>query len=830
MTYRLIVNDTAHEIDAPGDMPLLYALRNHLDLKATRYGCGLAECGACAVFVGRHVRQSCVLPLAAVDGPITTVEGLAPGDALSPVQQAFIDEQAAQCGYCISGMMIAATALLAATPDPDDAAIAASLTSNLCGCGVDAWLAIDAGGRVTIYSGKVELGTGVATALRQLAAGGLDVAFADTRLVQADTALTPDLGYTAGSKTLQSGGTQLAHAARLARAALIERAAAHLGVAANTLTTARGHVVGNAALSAQRLPYAALIADGIDLPLDAELPAFAPGVYRGPVGQSIAREDIPAKIAGRFTYMQDLVVPGMWHGRVIRPPTTGAFSPDAARLIAIDASDLPEAAHVVRVGRFVGVVAASEWQAMQAAERLRLTWDTTMTVPAGDALFAHLETLPATRDVIRDTGPAALGSDAHTATYHWPFQSHDSIGPSAAIADVGPDGVHIWSGTQGVYPLRAALVELLGRDDIRVSYVEASGCYGHNGADDAAADAALLSRAVGRPVRVQWSRADEHGWAPLGCAMRMRLGATLGNDGAITAWQFDNRTPTHLNRPAKQLGAASLLAGQLARDLVPDTRHVGGDRNTISGYDLKAEHIVVNWLANRDMPLRSSALRTLGAIQNTFANESFMDELAHAAGQDPLAFSLAHLHEPRARRVLETAAHAAGWQAGEARPGTWQATGAHGRGMAQLTYENNAARVAAVVAVVISETGIRVTRAWVAHDCGRIVNPDGLRNQIEGNVIQAINRTLNEAITFDPYGITSLEWSAYPLADFAALPEIDITLIDRPDQPILGAGEATSAAIPAAIANAVHAACGLRLRTVPFKRGALMTARREHSA
>lgn len=702
--------------------------------------------------------------------------------------------------------------------------------------GVDAWLAIDTDGTVIIYSGKVELGTGVATALRQLAAAGLDVSFATTRLIQADTALTPDLGYTAGSKTLQSGGTQLLHAARLARAALVERAGDLMGLAADRLTTADGRVHGPAEAGSPMRTYAKLVADGINRPLTADLPAFAEGPLRGPVGQSIAREDIPDKIAGTFTYMQDVVVPGMWHGRVIRPPTAGSLSPEAARVVSIDRSALATLAddvEVVHRGRFVGVVARDEWQAIQAAERLVVHWDTQMTVPAGDALFEHLETLPAQRQVVRDNDNGAddtAGQDALTATYHWPFQSHDSIGPSAAIADVTDSGVEVWSGTQGVYPLRAALVDLLGRDDVRVRYVEASGCYGHNGADDAAADAALLSQATGRCVRVQWSRADEHGWAPLGCAMRMRLTAGIDDDGAITRWHFDNRTPSHLNRPAEQLGAASLLAGQLVHGVIPDARRVGGDRNAISGYALPRERIVVNWLANRDMPLRASALRTLGAIQNTFANESFIDELAHRAGADPLAFRLAHLQEPRARRVLETVALAAGWQAGEAAPGRWREDGARGRGLAQLTYENNAARVAVVVEVVVRPTGIRLTRAWVAHDCGRIVNPDGLRNQIEGNVIQAANRTLNEAITFDPYGITSLEWSAYPLADFAHVPEIDITLIDRPDTPILGAGEATSAAVPAAIANAVYAACGIRLREVPFTRQALRKAHRAQAA
>lgn len=688
--------------------------------------------------------------------------------------------------------------------------------------GLDAWLVIDEHGIVTVYSGKVELGTGIATALRQVAAGTLDVAFARTSIVQADTGRTPDLGYTAGSKTLQKGGKQLAEAGRIARGVLIQRAARRLGVPVNTLRTHSGQVLAEG--DARRaIDYADLVADGFDVGFkqDVDVPPLA---STGPLGRPVPRMDIPAKVAGRFTYLQDLVVDGLWHGRVVRPPTTGAIDPSAARLVSVDASRLPAAARVVRRGNFLGVVAPTEWQAIQASQRLRAVWDKRMTLPAEDGLFEYLESLPSKQDVLVDRGDVdrtlANAKTTLEATYHWPFQAHDSIGPSCAVASITDDAVTVWSGTQGAYPLRAALADLLGRDarTVRVIYVEASGCYGHNGADDAAADAVLLSRAVGRPVRVQWSRADEHGWAPKGPAMRMRLAAALDEHKAIRAWRFDNLTPTHSTRPSATGGAATLLAGQLIRGAVPAGHAVGGDRNARTDYDFRTQRVTVNWLETAKLPLRPSALRTLGGIQNAFANESFIDEIAHAAGADPLAFRLHYAADARGRAVLKAVAHMSGWQPRDDRPGDWRDAGARGRGVSWIVYENENARVATVVNVVVGRAGIRLTHVWVAHDCGRIVNPDGLRNQIEGNVIQAANRTLNEAVRFDPFGVTSLEWSRYPLTAFDAVPEIDIHLIDRPDQPMLGAGEATSATLPAAIANAVFDACGLRLRQVPFTR------------
>ncbi|TLX60422.1 xanthine dehydrogenase family protein molybdopterin-binding subunit [Stutzerimonas nosocomialis] len=694
---------------------------------------------------------------------------------------------------------------------------------------LDAWLVVRDDGHVVVYSGKVELGTGIETALRQIVAEELGVAFAATSLVQGDTQLTPNQGVTAGSKTIQVGGRQLRRAAATAREALRQRAAEALGVPGDALQLQDGRASVRERTE-QAVSYAELIGGRpFAQPVDRSAPLLAPASYRL-VGTSVPRVDIPPKLFGEFSFVQDIRLPGMLHGRVIRPPITGVSALEA-KIESLDDSALPDGVQVVRRGAFLGVVAQSEWAAIQAARSLKVQWSHDVALPEMERLYDYLEALPASTSRIVDRGELHPQFEAAArvleARYEWPYQNHDSIGPSCAVADVRDGDITVWSGTQGPHQLREVLAALAERpkESIRVIYAEASGCYGHNGADDVAGDALLLSQAVGRPVRVQWSREDEHGWNPKGPAMRMRMRGALNDAGEVRGWHFRNWTPTHSTRPGPDAGDRALLAGMLIHGMPEFSRHVGGDRNAPVDYRFEHCRVEVNWLKVADTPLRPSALRGLGAVQNCFANESFFDELAHAAGRDPLQMRLQYLDDPRARAVLEAAAERAGWQTPRRGERRWREGTVSGRGLAYARYENENAYVAVVADVEVSERGVRVTRVTVGHDCGLIINPDGVRNQVEGNVVQAISRTLKEQVIFGREGVTSLEWGAYPLITFAEVPEVDIVLIDRPGEPSVGAGEAASAPIPAAIGNAIFDATGLRLRQAPFTRQRLLAAR-----
>ncbi|TWI53762.1 CO/xanthine dehydrogenase Mo-binding subunit [Pseudomonas duriflava] len=696
---------------------------------------------------------------------------------------------------------------------------------------LDAWLAIRDDGRIVLYSGKVELGTGVKTALCQITAEELCVSFETVSLVQGDTWLTPNQGITAGSKTIQVGGAQIRRAAASARQYLLEEGARRMGVDPSVLDTVEGRVMYPGDSAERYVTYAELVAGrSFERPVNPQVDERAPEAFRV-VGKSLPRLDIPAKVFGHFQYMHDIRVPGMMHGRVIRPPITGASRLDGLSIAHIDASRLPAGARLIYEGNFIGVVAEDEWVAMQAADALRVTWGYTSTLPNPGDLYDRLKYMAEKPEVQVDHGDAAgqLAQAARIveAEYRWPYQNHDSIGPSCALADVRQDEATIWSGTQGVYALRSALADLLEMQEsaVHVIYTQASGCYGHNGADDAAADAAWLSKRCGRPVRVQWSRADEHGWNPKGPAMIMRVKGGLNATGDLVAWHFQNWTPTHLTRPNARTGAAGLLAGQLIRGVPLKGQKGGGNRNAPLNYTLVNCRVETHWIKPLDSPLRPSALRGLGAVANTFANESFMDEMAFAAHVDPLEFRLRYLQDARARAVLTAVAEQARWVPQPVQAKAWCGESTQGRGLAFVQYENENAYVAVIADVEVSEAGIRVQRVTVAHDCGLIVNPDGVKNQIEGNVIQATARVLKQEVTFTPTGVTSLEWNTCPILSFHETPEIDIVLLDQPNLPSVGAGEATSAAVPAAIANAVYNATGLRLRQVPLTRQRLAEAR-----
>lgn len=674
---------------------------------------------------------------------------------------------------------------------------------------VDSWIAIDRNGNVTVSWGKVEQGTGIQTAIAQLVADELDVPFASIEVLQGDTGTTPNQGYTAGSQSLMIGATPVRQAAAQARVALIGIAAQQLNVAPATLATRDGAVVSMGDPSVH-LTYAQLVPSGrIDQVIPSNVALKSPTAYQV-VGKSIPRVDIPAKVTGAFQYVQNVRVPGMVHARMVYPRRLGQSvrSIDLASL-----GDLRSKVRVVHKNAFVAVVAQREWDAVTAAARLKVTWDGGPMLPADNRLDAVLRATPGTDRTLASSGDiSALGTATRTlhATYHWPYQSHGSIGPSCGVADVRPDGVTIWSGTEGTYFLRATLATLLDRPaaSIVVKYVEASGAYGHNGADDAAAAAAVVSSEIGKPVRMQYMRYDETAWDPKGPALLVDLAAALDDAGNVVAWSFHGRSPTDQGRPDGT--PASVLAGLLLGHQPRSPVFVGGDRNAPNNYSFPNQRVVITDL--QSAVLRQSALRGLGGTPNSFANESFVDELAHLAGADPVAFRLRYLTDPRAQAVLQAVQPAY-------RPG---------RGVSFVRYENIHAYVAVVVDLNVDRStgAVKLNHVWVGHDCGLVVNPNGLRNQIEGNVIQASSRALLEAVHFSPQGVTSVDWVTYPIFRFSDVPAIDVTLIDHPELPILGAGEATTTAIAPAIANAIFAQTGARLRNVPFTPDSIISALR----
>jgi CO/xanthine dehydrogenase Mo-binding subunit len=669
-----------------------------------------------------------------------------------------------------------------------------------------------------VFCGKVELGTGVSTALRQIVAEELSVGFDKITWVQGDSDRTVDQGSTVGSQSVKRGGAQLRQAAAEARAALIELASAKLGAPASSLIAANG-VVSVKGADDHRVTYGELIGGKrFERVVSGRAPVKNAGEYTV-VGKPVPRVELPAKMTGKHVYVHDVRVDGMVHGRVARPASVGAH------VIRVDDSALREipGAQVVRKWDFVGVVAEREEDAIRAARVLKVEWSASETLPPMAELHDALTKIPASDRAVTDAGdvPTAIAHATKKvqARYTWPYQMHASIGASCGVADVSGTRATIWSSTQGAHTLKSAIAELLGfaADAVHVIWTEGSGCYGHNGSDDAAADAALMSQAIGRPVRVQWSRADEHGWEPKGVAMVMEVTAGLDETGKIVGWDYAVWTPTHSSRPGAQAGgSANLLAAQLAGAAPRGSGSVGGDRNARHTYDIPKTRVVSHSL--QSSPLRTSSFRGLGSPQNSFANESFMDELSLAAGADPVEFRLRHLTDPRAIAVVKAVARIANWTGRRTQRDA--AAPAKGRGMAFVQYEGTEAYVAAIVDVDVdvARHAVRVTRAFVAHDCGLIVNPDGLKNQIEGNVVQAISRTLKEAVIFDRSRVTSVDWRSYPILTFAEVPDsIDIELIDHPEMPSVGAGEAATSPMPGAIANAIFDATGIRVRDVPLK-------------
>ena len=679
---------------------------------------------------------------------------------------------------------------------------------------LDAWIRIDSAGNITVFTGKAELGQGIKTALIQIAAEELSVDISRIALITADTQLTPNEGYTAGSHSMQDSGTAIKHAAAQVGEILAGLAAQRFGVAADGLTMQNGAVC---AADGRCAGYGELVGDQ-----QLHVRARETSTLKDPrsyvtVGKSVPRVDIPRKVTGGASYLQDLRLPGMVHARVLRPPSPGA------RLVALDttaANQLSGVIKIIRDGNFVAVVAAREFQAVTAMRALAraASWQERPTLPAQDDIYALILRSPAQDTAILDVhNPAPAAVRTLEATYRRPYQMHGSIGPACAVALYKDEGLTVWTHTQGVYPLRKAIAEMLRMpaEQVRCIHMEGAGCYGHNAADDAGGDAALIARALpDRPVRVQWMREDEHLWEPYGPAMVSKVAASLDSDGLISDWQYHVWSNTHSMRPGP---AGNLLAAQqLATPFAPappmpiPQPEGGGDRNAIPLYKFRNARVVHHFVPG--MPLRVSALRALGAYMNIFSIECFIDELAQAAGSDAVDFRLRHMEDARARDVMRAAAERFGWSA-------WQAQKGRGRGFAFARYKNLGAYAAVACEVEVEhESGrVRVMRAAAAVDSGQAVNPDGIRNQIEGGIVQSLSWSLYESVTFDATRITSRDWAHYPILRFSAVPErIEVHVIERPGQPFLGTGEAAHGPTAGALANAIADATGVRMRELPF--------------
>ena len=695
-------------------------------------------------------------------------------------------------------------------------AVAASAAGKvLAKDAVDAWLAIARDGSVTVYTGKVDLGTGVRTALAQMVAEELDVPLARVSLVMGDTALTPDQGQTASSVTIQGAGVELRQAAATARKGLVERAAARLGVPAAELTVEDGEV--RARSGTARVSYGELVGDQrFEMKVDKAAPLKKPSAYRV-VGKPVPRVDIPAKVTGAFTYMQDFRLPGMLHARVIRPNAIGA------KLASVDEAsvrNVPGFVQLVRKQDFLAVLARTEWGAIQAARKLKVAWTGGGGLPEFGKLYDFVRATPVAKEEVPvrvGNAKAALAAAGKVvrASYEFPINTHGSIGPACAVAQVKDGALTIWSASQATHSLQSELTTVVSmpKDKIRLVYLEGSGCYGRNGHEDCTADAALIAALTGHTVRVQWMREDEHGWDPKSPPLVVDMAGAVDGAGFISAWHGEFFMPIHTGSLNDFPLLAAVASGVPRRGPYTGSIH----QNAPAPYEIPNALVEVHRL--KDTPLRASHLRTPGRMQNTYANESFMDELAAAARQDPLLFRMKHLSGERAIAVLNGVARLANW---ESRPSPAPQAGKgkvmKGRGVAYVRYEGNRTYVAATAEVEVHRDSgkVRVTRVCVSHDCGLVINPDGLRNQIEGGVIQTVSRTLIEEVKFDRQGVTSTDWASHPILTFSEVPEVDIDIIDRPQERPWGAGEPVAAVVPSAIAGAIHDATGVRLRTIPF--------------
>lgn len=685
---------------------------------------------------------------------------------------------------------------------------------------LSSWVKFTGEGRVAISPGKVEIGQGIVTALAQIAADELDVEIGRIEMIRASTAASPNEGVTSGSLSIQQSGRALRHVCAEVRQRFLAAASERLGVDASLLGVDDGTISGPGNI---RTSYWELSGD-VSLDHDVTAGAVAKSaVTRSVAGHSIQRVDIPDKVFARPRFIHDCGLPGLVHGRVLRPDISGA------KLIALEeaaARAVSGLITIVRDGGFAGVVAESELAAEAALKALRkgATWSTGEPLPDENDLAGFLRSQPVETTVI-DTKAAAATKATRTLRrqYTRPYIAHGSIAPSCAMAQWDGDRIHVWTHSQGVYLLRAdlAIVLRLPAENIVVEHMEGAGCYGHNAADDVALDAVLLAKAAGgRPVRVQWSRHDDMSHAPFGAAMAIEIEADLDADNEIVGWRHGIWSNGHAARPGRAAQPALLAASEIANPYPrmistnpPAANGGGGDRNSVPLYDLPAWTITSHRLLT--MPVRTSALRTLGAQGNVFAIESLLDEIAALRGEDPIAFRLRYLTDERARDVIRAAARRAAWKP-ERRSGV-----GHGVGFAR--YKNTGAYCAAI-AEIEGADDIRVKRLTLAVDVGEAINPDGVINQIEGGAIQATSWVLKERVRFDRTRITSTSWTDYPILTFSEVPAVDVEIIQRPEIEPVGAGEAAHGPVTAAIANAVHDCLGVRVHDLPITRDKIIAA------
>lgn len=675
------------------------------------------------------------------------------------------------------------------------------------------WLTVHLDGTFDLRVGKVELGQGIVTALTQIAARELCVDPVMVRPSATNTGRSPDEGITAGSMSIAVSGASVRRVCAEVRHVFLRAAENWSGVAAEKLKVVDGRILDHK--GAVVATYGNLAAE-VDLGIEAGDETLAVEFADTSSGPDLARVDLPAKVFGHPRFIHDLSFDGMLHGRIVRPPRPGAH------LIGVSTHKvqaLPGLRQIICEGDYLAVVAGREGEAERAATVLaaNASWSAGTPLPDHQDLVGWLRDQPVESTRVRSDGAihnAEAGRTTHRASYAKPFVAHGSIAPSCAIAAYDGHKLRVWAHSQGVFPLGHAIASALdlATEDVEVQHVEGAGSYGHNSADDVAFDAALLAvRLPGQHVRVQWSRADELTWEPFGPAMVGDVTATL-SAGLVTDWSYAVWSNGHTARPGYTpvnglLGDAHRAGVDTLPPSIdpPAARGHGSARNADPYYDFPRADVTSHRLLT--MPLRASALRSLGAHLNVFALESFMDELAHAAGRDPLEFRLDHLSDPRARTVLTTAATSSGW-------GEPLAENA-GRGIAFSRYKNRGSYCAVVAEVEVTES-VRVTRLTIAVDVGRVVNADGVRNQIEGGAIQATSWTVREQVTFDRQAVTSTDWESYPILRFSEVPHVDVHLVSQPHEPTLGAGEATQGPVPAAIGNAVFDAIGVRVRTLPF--------------
>jgi nicotinate dehydrogenase subunit B len=729
--------------------------------------------------------------------------------------------------FCLAGgaLVVSFPILLRAGASP-----AAPLPGSLSKAPyLDAWIRIDADGKISAFTGKAELGQGIKTAIVQVAAEELKVEPSQIHLVTADTQLTADEGFTAGSHSLQDSGTAVRNAAAQVREILLGKAAESFGLSTDRLRIARGRIIADDGRSVR---YGQLV-EGDILHVQARpTSVLTPADRFTQLGKSVPRLDIPAKVTGGAAYIQDMRLPGMVHARVVRPPSNGAtlLNADTATV-----SRMPGVLSVVRDGNYLAVIAREEFQAVQAMRGLAglARWQEQPLLPPQSQLEAYLLGLEADDAVVIEQRSTVASANARTleAKFTRAYQCHGSIGPSCALALFSQGTMTVWTHTQGVFPDRAAIAEMLGMPEqaVRCIHVEGSGCYGHNGADDAAADAALLARALpDTPIRVQWMREQEHVDEPYGPAMVTHARAVLNAEGVIEDWQYELWSNSHGTRPGS--AAALLPARLLSTPFTPKSPTVqitpegSGDRNAVPAYSFANKKVIWHFL--RQMPIRVSSLRSLGAYMNVFSIESFMDELAAAAHIDPVEFRLRQLDDPRARDVVSLAAQRFGW-------GKRSIARNHGVGFAFARYKNLASYCAVACEVVVEpDSGdVRLLNATAAIDSGEIVNPDGIRNQAEGGILQSMSWTLFEAVQFNQTRVTSADWASYPILRFAHVPDsVEVHVIPRPGQPFLGAGEAAQGPAAGALSNAVANAIGTRIRDIPFTRDRVKAAINRQSA